>query len=253
VQQHKGSVIDTDKAWVSLCCLYIVWTLSTADCERGFSLLKSIKTAARNRLSYEVLNQLMMIVSNGPNLAEFDFDEAARVFIGSKPRRKVNVQSLQTPSARQAAHKAVYKWTKAEATKAFEAHLQMAKDLATGERITDRQVGSEITAESRQNRARIRKQDEKRTDSTRARGRASSHKPKKTKKRKSKTPRSSSSSSQSMQLEQPELDDEDSAAASPPKKKSRTATAPGVSFHKTSGGRVSKPYIHPGDLYYNVY
>ena len=44
----------------------------------------------------------------------------------------------------------------------------MAKDLATGERITDRQVGSEITAESRQNRARIRKQDEKRTDSTRA-------------------------------------------------------------------------------------
>ena len=51
----------------------------------------------------------------------------------------------------------------------------MAKDLATGERITERQVGSEITAESRQNRARIRKQDEKRADSTRARGRASSH------------------------------------------------------------------------------
>ena len=138
----------------------------------------------------------------------------------------------------------------AEATKAFEAHLQMAKDLATGERITDRQVGSEITAESRQNRARIRQQDEKRVDSTRARGRASSHKPKKKKKKKSKTPRSSSSSSssQSMQLEQPELDDEDSAAASPPKKKSRTA---GVSFHKTSGGRVSKPYQHRGDLYYN--
>ena len=80
--------------------------------------------------------------------------------------------------------------------------------------------------------------------------RASSHKPKKKKKKKSKTPRSSSSSSssQSMQLEQPELDDEDSAAASPPKKKSRTE---GVSFHKTSGGRVSKPYQHRGDLYYN--
>ena len=174
--------------------------------------------------------------------------QAARVFIGSKQRLKVNVPSLQTPSARRAAHGAVlYKWTKAEATKAFEAHLQMAKDLATGERITDRQVGSEITAESRQNRARIRQQDEKRT---RARGRASSHKPKKKKKKKSKTPRSSSSSSssQSMQLEQPELDDEDSAAASPPKKKSRTE---GVSFRKTSGGRVSKPYQHRGDLYYN--
>ena len=150
--------------------------------------------------------------------------QAARVFIGSKQRLKVNVPSLQTPSARWAAHGAVlYKWTKAEATKAFEAHLQMAKDLATGERITDCQVGSEITAESRQNRARIRQQDEKRVDSTRARGRASSHKPNKKKKKKSKTPRSSSSSSssssQSMQLEQPELDDEDSAAASPPKKK----------------------------------
>ena len=59
-------------------------------------------------------------------------------------------------------------------------------------------------------------------------------------------------SSQSMQLEQPELDDEDSAAASPPKKKSRTATASGVSFHKTSGGRVSKSYQHRGDLYYNL-
>ena len=140
-----------------------------------------------------------------------------------------------------------YKWTKAEATKAFEAHLQMAKDLATGERITDRQVGSEITAESRQNRARIRQQDEKRVDGTRAR--ASSHKPKNKRKEKSKTPRSSSSSnsSQSMQVEQPELDDEDSAAASPPKKKSRTE---GVSFRKTSGGRVSKPYQHRGDLYY---
>ena len=45
-----------------------------------------------------------------------------------------------------------------------------------------------------------------------------------------------------------ELDDEDSAAASPPKKKSRTA---GVSFHKTSGGRVSKSDQHRGDLYYN--
>ena len=75
--------------------------------------------------------------------------QAARVFIGSKQRLKVNVPSLQTPSARRVAHGAVsYKWTKAEATKAFEAHLQMAKDLATGERITDRQVGSEITAAS---------------------------------------------------------------------------------------------------------
>ena len=65
--------------------------------------------------------------------------QAARVFIGSKQRLKVNVPSLQTPSARRAAHGAVsYKWAKAEAIKAFEAHLQMAKDLATGERITDR-------------------------------------------------------------------------------------------------------------------
>ena len=71
------------------------------------------------------------VVSVFVSLVLFVCCQAARVFIGSKQRLKVNVPSLQTPSARRAAHGAVsYKWAKAEAIKAFEAHLQMAKDLA---------------------------------------------------------------------------------------------------------------------------
>jgi hypothetical protein len=47
---HAHSSVAVDRAWVHLCMIYLVWILATAECERGFSLLNSIKTALRNRL-----------------------------------------------------------------------------------------------------------------------------------------------------------------------------------------------------------
>ena len=50
--------------------------VSTADCERGFSSLKRIKTPLRNRLSSVIANHLMFISIEGTTLEEFDFDAA---------------------------------------------------------------------------------------------------------------------------------------------------------------------------------
>ena len=50
VVAHAQSTVAADRAWVHICMLYLVWILATAECERGFSLLKSIKTALRSRL-----------------------------------------------------------------------------------------------------------------------------------------------------------------------------------------------------------
>ena len=49
----------------------------TSDCERGFSLQNSLKNCERNRLSPERLDTLMVISSEGPPVAEFNFEPAA--------------------------------------------------------------------------------------------------------------------------------------------------------------------------------
>ena len=55
---------------------------STADCERGFSLLKRVKTPQRNRLSSKIINKLMFISSEGPSLIHYDFQKACTVIYG---------------------------------------------------------------------------------------------------------------------------------------------------------------------------
>jgi hypothetical protein len=42
--------------------------------------MKLIKTPLRNRLSYKILNALMLVATEGPALEEFDFAEAARIW-----------------------------------------------------------------------------------------------------------------------------------------------------------------------------
>ena len=54
--------------------------LSTADCERDFSVLKLIKTARRNRLSNKSLEQIMAIKIDAPPLAAFPFDAALKIW-----------------------------------------------------------------------------------------------------------------------------------------------------------------------------
>ena len=59
---------------------------STADCERGFSALKRIKTPLRNRLGNPITVQLMFISIEGPSLADFDFDAACSGWASKRNR-----------------------------------------------------------------------------------------------------------------------------------------------------------------------
>ena len=63
--------------------------LSTADCERGFSVLKRIKTEVRNSLGPVNLNWAMLVAIEGAPIEEFDFDKCTLLFRSSKKRRVV--------------------------------------------------------------------------------------------------------------------------------------------------------------------
>ena len=54
----------------------LVIPVQTATLERGFSLMKRIKTDWRNRLSPQTLSQLMMIKLDGPGLDQFNSEPA---------------------------------------------------------------------------------------------------------------------------------------------------------------------------------
>ena len=63
---------------------------STADCERGFSALKRVKSPLRNRLSNIITVHLLFITMEGPPLEHYDFDAACTDW-GSKRNRRINV------------------------------------------------------------------------------------------------------------------------------------------------------------------
>ncbi|CAH1242822.1 GAK [Branchiostoma lanceolatum] len=48
----------------------------TADCERAFSCLKRVKTRLRSQLTDANLNHLLMVRIEGPDISDFNFDEA---------------------------------------------------------------------------------------------------------------------------------------------------------------------------------
>ena len=75
-----------------LAVIALVIPMSSADCERGFSALKRIKTRLRNRLSNRILNNLLMISIEGPELKDFDFEKAADVW-GAQRNRRITVTS----------------------------------------------------------------------------------------------------------------------------------------------------------------
>ena len=60
---------------------------STADCERGFSALKRIKSPLRNQLSNAITVQLLFIAIEGPTVADFDFDAASSAWASQRNRR----------------------------------------------------------------------------------------------------------------------------------------------------------------------
>ena len=74
----------------NLCHIALIGLLipaSTADCERGFSALKRIKTPLRNRLSNPTALQLMFISIEGPSIANFNFDDACTSWASKRNRR----------------------------------------------------------------------------------------------------------------------------------------------------------------------
>lgn len=73
-----------------LASIALVIPVSTAECERCFSCMKRIKTVLRNRMETATLDQLMLIVNEGPKLEEFNFDKAADLW-GSLRQRRITV------------------------------------------------------------------------------------------------------------------------------------------------------------------
>ncbi|CAH1264092.1 ZNF862 [Branchiostoma lanceolatum] len=73
---------DTMPNMAKLAAANAVIPVSTADCERGFWTMKRVKTALRNRLKAETLNNLLMISIEGPDAEEFNFDSACDNWAG---------------------------------------------------------------------------------------------------------------------------------------------------------------------------
>lgn len=96
---NNETLVELNPFFVILMIIFIVLTKDSSDCERGFSVMKRIKTAVRNRLGQAALEQLMYISINGPSLPEFDFDIAVRVFCNLANRR------LQTSVVNEVARK----------------------------------------------------------------------------------------------------------------------------------------------------
>lgn len=87
LQVHWGNG-DIDSLLQIISRLLVV-AVTTADCERGFSVLKLTKTALRNSLSEKNLNNAMLINIQGPPRDSFDFVKAKKRFNSLKCRRVV--------------------------------------------------------------------------------------------------------------------------------------------------------------------
>jgi hypothetical protein len=84
---QNDSVSSLIPAFVLLFELALVLPVTTADCERGFSVMNSLKTDLRASLKNEQLSRLMQIVINGPPVEGLDAHAAAIRWHQRKPRR----------------------------------------------------------------------------------------------------------------------------------------------------------------------
>ena len=72
---------------VQIMCNLSCVAMTTADCERGFSVLKQIKTPLRNSIGQKNLNNAMLVCIEGSD--SFDFHKALKLFASQKHRRVV--------------------------------------------------------------------------------------------------------------------------------------------------------------------
>ena len=78
---------DTFPNLLKLAELAVILPLQTADVERGFSAQNLTKTAHRNRMEAETLDNLMTISVEGPSVESYDFNKAVLLWRGKKERR----------------------------------------------------------------------------------------------------------------------------------------------------------------------
>jgi hypothetical protein len=84
---QNDSVTSLIPAVVKLFELAMVLPVTTADCERGFSVMNSVKTDLRASLKNPQLCRLMQIIINGPPVQDLDAHAAALRWHQRKPRR----------------------------------------------------------------------------------------------------------------------------------------------------------------------
>ena len=81
ILQVLGEEVPVIKSVISrLLCAVLI----TADCIRGFSVMKLLKTALRNRISQQHLNAAMLVKIEGPDDHAFDFEQAKAIFCRNK-------------------------------------------------------------------------------------------------------------------------------------------------------------------------
>ena len=73
-----------------LCLIDLVLTIpaSTAECERGFSVMGQIKSDWRSSLSPETVDDLMKVLMQSPNIDSFDPSEAIQLWLSSSARQR---------------------------------------------------------------------------------------------------------------------------------------------------------------------
>lgn len=78
----------TNICYITSCLSVII--VSTADCERGFSLLKLVKTSLRNSLGANNLNNAMHVSLNATGPFSFWYGPAKKLFLADKKRRVIS-------------------------------------------------------------------------------------------------------------------------------------------------------------------
>jgi len=91
-------IFDTDENFIGnyptiskLVQVALIVPLSNANVERIFSHQNLIHTKLRNKLCIENLNRHLMILINGPDIEDFDFEKAYDYWINLKARRVGNI------------------------------------------------------------------------------------------------------------------------------------------------------------------
>ena len=65
----------------------LILPVSTADCEQAFSTMKRVKTPLRNSLNTKILDALLRIPIEGPDMSDFDFELALNNWAKLRNRR----------------------------------------------------------------------------------------------------------------------------------------------------------------------